>query len=260
MVDAVGLPGVQDKLSLRMISLPVAQANQRFILKLDPPEYPHVVANEAYFLGLARKARIPAAKAHLVHDRDGRPGLLVERFDRATGPDGTLQRLPVEDGAQVLGRFPADKYAVSTEQTITALADLCLARTVAVQQLYRQWLFAWLTGNGDQHAKNLALLADAPGEWRVSPMYDVPSTLPYGDVRAALPMAGRRDGFSRRQALAFAAALHLPERAAIATIDAMLAATERVIPDLEAGALPFDAATVRDMVRVLCFRRREIAA
>ena len=258
MVDPVGLPGVQDKLSLRMISLPVASAGRRYILKLDPPEYPHVVANEAYFLGLARRARVPAARASVVHDRDGRPGLLVERFDRGTDAAGGLVRLAVEDGTQVLGRYPADKYAVPAEQVLSALASLCAARTAAVHALFGQVLFAWLTGNGDQHAKNLAVLRTDAGEWRVTPMYDAPSTLPYGDVRAALTIDGASDGFSNRRFLAFAEALGLPHRAAQSAITGALTATARVIPDIEAGALPFGPAVIKDMVRVLRFRRRAL--
>src|SRR5688572_27586176 len=57
-VDPVGLPGIQDKASARMISVPVGRAGERYLLKVDPPEYPHVVENEAFFLDLARHARI----------------------------------------------------------------------------------------------------------------------------------------------------------------------------------------------------------
>jgi serine/threonine-protein kinase HipA len=48
-IDPVTLAGVQDKASARMISVPVRQAGRRYILKVDPPELPHVVENEAYF-------------------------------------------------------------------------------------------------------------------------------------------------------------------------------------------------------------------
>ncbi|WP_414819923.1 HipA domain-containing protein [Serinicoccus sp. CNJ-927] len=47
---------------------------------------------------------------------------------------------------------------------------------------------AWATGNGDLHAKNLSVL-QRDGEWRVAPVYDVPSTVPYGPPRRAHPAA-----------------------------------------------------------------------
>ncbi|MDP2480166.1 MAG: HipA N-terminal domain-containing protein, partial [Candidatus Palauibacterales bacterium] len=55
-VDRVAIPGVQDKVSARMIDVPVARENARFVLKLDPPEFPHLVANEAFFLAAARRS------------------------------------------------------------------------------------------------------------------------------------------------------------------------------------------------------------
>lgn len=47
-VDRVGLPGVQDKVSAAMLNLPVARAGERYVLKLDPPEYPGLVEDEAF--------------------------------------------------------------------------------------------------------------------------------------------------------------------------------------------------------------------
>jgi len=255
-VDPVAIPGIQDKVSARMISVPVGRAGGHVILKVDPPEFPHVVVNEAYFLRLASRARFPVARADVVHDATGRPGLLVERFDREVTPDGAVRRLAVEDAAQVLGRYPADKYSVTTEDVTAALADRCPARVVALRDVFRQVCLAWLTGNGDLHAKNLSILATADGEWRVAPAYDLPSTLPYRDHTMALSVGGRRDGLSRRSLQAFAAAVGLPAGAADRTLDEVLTATAGTADDLAGGALPFDARTTRDVVRSLRNRRR----
>lgn len=85
-VDRIALPGVQDKVSARMINVPVALENARFILKLNPPEFPHLVANERFFLDAARRSGIESAEAEVVKDADGTPGLLVRRFDRVAHP------------------------------------------------------------------------------------------------------------------------------------------------------------------------------
>jgi serine/threonine-protein kinase HipA len=87
-IDPVALAGVQDKASARMISVPLGRAGKRYILKVDPPEFPYVVQNEAYFIRRAALARFPVVGAAIVHDATGRAGLLVERFDRVSGPDG----------------------------------------------------------------------------------------------------------------------------------------------------------------------------
>jgi serine/threonine-protein kinase HipA len=256
-VDLVGLPGVQDKVSARMIAVPVARAGERFILKVDPPELPHVVANEAYFLSLARTMRIGAARAQVVHDADNRPGLLVRRFDRVPRPDGTTVAHACEDACQVLGRWPADKYLVSTEEAVVALADRCAARPVALLALFRQVSFAWLTGNGDQHAKNLAILATPEGEWRVSPAYDVPSSVPYGDTSTALPIQGRTRGLGRRHLLGFAEAIGLPERASASALDDLLEGFSDLEEQLRAGALPYPQKVTADLVSELRHRRRQ---
>jgi serine/threonine-protein kinase HipA len=106
--DRVGLPGVQDKVSAAMINLPVATATDRFILKLNPPEFPHLVENEAFFLDAARHSGLAVVAHRVVRDADGQVGLLVRRFDRV-GVGGQVRSLAVEDGCQVLGRPPGDK-------------------------------------------------------------------------------------------------------------------------------------------------------
>jgi serine/threonine-protein kinase HipA len=239
-----------------MISVPVGHAAKRFILKVDPPEFPHVVDNEAYFIRRAARAHFPVVGARTVHDVTGRPGLLVERFDRVNGPDGQLVALAVEDGAQVLGLYPGDKYRISAEEVVGALSGACAARALAARDIFRQLCFAWLTGNGDVHAKNISILATPAGEWRVSPAYDLPSTLPYRDHTLALTMLGRHDGLSRSSLLAFADAVGVPARAAERALDDVLAATESIADELEAGALPFAAQITRPWVRSLRNRRR----
>ena len=45
-VDGVSIPGVQNKASASMINTPIKTGNNHAILKLDPPEHPHLVHNE----------------------------------------------------------------------------------------------------------------------------------------------------------------------------------------------------------------------
>lgn len=260
LVDAVALPGVQEKVSARMISVPVGRAGERYLLKLDPPEYAHVVENEAFFLRLAREAGIESAAASVVRDAEGRAGLLVRRFDRIAEPAGATVALACEDACQVLGRWPADKYNLTAEEVVAALADHCSARPVALRTLYEQICFAWLTGNGDVHAKNLSILVTLEGEWRVAPAYDLPSTVPYGDTSLALSVHGQTRGLSRHHLLAFAAAIHLPERAAIKVLDELIARLGDLGAQLRAGALPYTQKVTADLVAELRHRRSLVSA
>lgn len=257
--DPSTLAGVQDKASGRMLTLPLAWRDRPVLLKFEVPEYPHVVENEAWFLSRARRLRHPVVRAEVVHDRAGRPGLLVNRFDRRVEADGTLTRLAVEDGAQLLGRYPADKYAVSTEELAERLGAACGAPLVAVRQLLIQVVYAWLTGNGDLHAKNVSVL-HSDGEWRTAPVYDVPATVCYGDDTMALPVGGRLDGWSRRSFLELGRSVGLPARAVDSTLDHVLAVTAGMVEELAAGALPLDQYRRTRLVRTLRSRRRSLEA
>jgi serine/threonine-protein kinase HipA len=255
-VDRTGIPGVQDKASARMISLPIAQAAGRYILKVDPPEYPHIVENEFYFLELAKSAGIPTANAKLVSDADGRAGLLVRRIDRITGIDGSVTSVACEDACQLLNLWPVDKYNVTSEQVANAVMAVCPAAPVAARDVFRLLCFAWLTGNGDVHAKNISVLAMPDGEWRVSPAYDLRSTLPYEDFSLALTLQGKRYGMSRRQMLEFGQTIGLTPKAALRTVDHLLEATERMVTDLRGGTVPFSQHVVTEWTRRLAARRK----
>lgn len=256
LIDPVALAGVQDKLSAGMISLPVAQAGKRFILKLNAPEFPFVVENEFLMFRYARKLRIPVSNVQLVHDVGGRAGLLVERFDRLTGTDGSQVRLAVEDGAQVLGLYPADKYSVPFGEVCAALAAHCSAPLPALRNLALQLAFAWLSGNGDLHAKNVSIVQSPLGEYTIAPVYDIPSTVVYGDKTLALGIGGKKSGISRKHFLAWAGKLGLTGRTAEGVLELALKATGPLIADLDAGASPFGPIQTRDWVKELTHRRR----
>lgn len=257
LIDPVALAGVQDKLSAGMISLPVAQAGKRYILKLNAPEFPFVVENEFLMFRYARKLRIPVGNVQLVHDVEGRAGLLVERFDRSTTPEGRPVSLAVEDGAQVLALYPADKYSVPFSEVCRALAAHCPAPLPALRNLTIQAAFAWLTGNGDLHAKNVSMIQSPSGTgFTISPVYDIPSTVVYGDKTLALPLGGKRTGISRRHFVGWAVKLGLTERAAEQALTVALKATAPLIGDLDAGASPFADRQTKDWVKELSHRRR----
>lgn len=255
-IDPVGIAGIQDKASAEMITVPIAQAGRRYLLKIDPPEYPHLVLNEAFFLAKARHCGINVAPANVVLDADGRPGLLIQRFDRQAAKNVATQSLACEDACQVLGRWPADKYAMTSEIVVEALASRCAARSVAASVMFEQLCFAWLTGNGDVHAKNLSIVATQSGEWRVSPAYDLPSTVPYGDMSLALTISGRRRGISRNHLLTFASGIGLPDRAAVSVLDRLLERLVGLEDELRAGVLPFRQQVVADLAAELRNRRR----
>ena len=252
------LPGVQDKTSAAMINLPVARSGERAILKLNPVDsFPHLVENEAFFLDAAGRSGLAVPRHELITDSDGAYGLLVHRFDRVT-VDGAVRPLAVEDGCQAIDRPPADKYLLDTGRVFAALTALCDAPTVAARELLRQLAFAYLTGNGDAHAKNFSVLQDLTGEWRISPAYDLPSSQPYGDNTMAMPVGGRTDaGLGSDAFVALGEDLGVPARATRRTLVELADRADRWLPDLD--RLPFDQGSIRKLRRVIDHRRKRLS-
>ncbi|MBB5869587.1 serine/threonine-protein kinase HipA [Allocatelliglobosispora scoriae] len=256
--DRVGLPGVQEKVSARMISLPVADRDARFILKLNPPEFAHLVENEAFFLRAARESGLSASDANLVTDNQGAVGLLVRRFDRIPG-EGGFRPLAFEDACQAMGRYPAQKYGLTSEAVCATLASLTRSRGVAGRELLRQLSFAYLTGNGDAHAKNLAVLQNPRGEWRISPAFDVPSSAIYNDHTMALSINGRRGpDIPLRSFIALGTSLGLPERSTRSAITELCDRADLWLPGLD--SLPFDSGQIRKLRKIVDFRRRMLTS
>lgn len=255
-IDRVALAGVQDKVSLAMLSVPVIGADNSYILKLNPPEYPHLVENEAFFLTRAARSRIPTAAARLVRDRADVPGLVVTRFDR-TRRNSTLHAFAVEDGCQVLGLHPEAKYRRSAEEVLGGLVAVCAAPAPAALEFLRQAVFAYVTGNGDAHAKNFSVLADDAGRWRPAPAYDLPSSQPYGDTTLALSVDGRRDGnLTGARFVRLGESLGLHPRAARRAVVETAEAVDAWLADLD--ELPFDSAVTRKLRRVISHRRDQL--
>ncbi|GAA4025136.1 type II toxin-antitoxin system HipA family toxin [Arthrobacter methylotrophus] len=253
-VDRHAIPGIQDKASASMLTTPLSLRGQRYLLKLDPPDHAHLVANEAAHLSAAKNLKIPVAKSHIITDMNGLPGLLVERFDRVRDKDRVWVRLPMEDGAQIMGLPPASKYSVTSEEVAAALSGRCKAPLVASRNLYLQFVFAWLTGNGDLHAKNLSILGAQHDGFVMAPIYDIPCTLLYGDDSLALPLSGKTKNLKAKHWADFAASIGLPQRAAAAANALALSAAGNI--SLE--ELPFTGSPLRGAERELRFRRGEL--
>jgi serine/threonine-protein kinase HipA len=245
--------GVQDKVSGDMIALPVALRGASWILKLNPPgKHRQLVENEAFFLAAARLSRIDAAHGELIRDATGEPGLLVRRFDRLQSPHGDVLRVPQEDACQVLGRYPADKYRVTAEDIVQNLARQCGAPVVAARTLIQQLAFAYLTGNGDAHAKNFSI-QHVRGEWRVTPAYDLPSTLPYDDTTMAVTIQGKdREDIGRGDLVDLGQLCGVTSKAIERVLDELLQGLNGWLDDLH--RIPFDSRVLHKLAKAIRYR------
>ncbi|MHC6175067.1 type II toxin-antitoxin system HipA family toxin [Glutamicibacter sp. X7] len=256
-LDRHAIPGVQEKISATMLTTPLALDGDAYLLKLDPRDYPHLVSNEELHLRAARQLKLPLVDFRKVHDSHQVEGLLIKRFDRALPMAGASPvRYALEDGMQVLDLPPSMKYSVATEEVVRALADKCKAPLLAKRNLYLQFLFAWLTGNGDLHGKNVSILADKDHRFSIAPIYDVPCTLLYGDDTMALSIGGKHKNLKQKHWTEFAHELGLTPKATESANRLALRAAEHV----DLAMLPFSGSPLRGTQRELRFRRLEISA
>ncbi len=233
--DKMSIQGVQPKLSavLRVKEgrLDVVDRGGRFILKPCPPQWPEVPENEALTMTLAEKSGIEVPMHGLVEAVDGSRVFFIRRFDRA----GRNQRLPQEDGAQLLGRTRDTKYDSTLEQVVRMIDDLCTFPVIEKRKLVRRIWLAFLTGNEDMHLKNWSLLS-RDGRVDLSPAYDLLNTsivLKNPVEESALPVRGRKRNLSRRDLVDYLAVERCGLPAAMATADlkALLTLAERDWPE-----------------------------
>lgn len=146
---------------------------------------------------------------------------------------------------------------MTTEALFTALASRCEASIPAAADYLAQYAFAYLSGNGDAHAKNFSILRDPSGRWQPTPAYDLPSSQPYGDHTLALSVDGRRDGnIAGARFVALGEAIGLRARAAASVVRRVARAADGWIDEIE--ELPFDAGERKKLKRVVVNRQRRL--
>ena len=187
---SVSLGGVQEKLLLTRMpdgrwGRPVDGTPSTHILKPEIAAYPHTVANEAFCMRLARELGLPVAGVDVMVV-GGRKLLVVERFDREVSANGTVRRIHQEDLCQALGVNPRLKYEEDHGPSLRDIAQVVQATTDSMDTLLRAVVLNVAIGNGDAHAKNFSLLHLPDGSLRLTPLYDLMSTMIYEDDRLAM--------------------------------------------------------------------------
>ncbi|MCP3136868.1 type II toxin-antitoxin system HipA family toxin [Pyxidicoccus xibeiensis] len=234
--DEPVIPGVQEKVSASIISFPLLPSGRHaYILKLNPDDKPQLVQNEHFFMRMAKACGLKVATTQLIHDREKNPGLLVKRFDRVwLKEEKRFRRLHQEDACQFLNMYPADKYRIPCSDIAEGIRETCAAPIPEMARFLLLLAFSYLIGNGDLHAKNVSILADGPaGGFRLSPAYDVLTTLPYGDRHMSLQFEGRNDNLKRAHFVAFGKRYGVNEGAVIKLLDKLCDVAESWMERLE---------------------------
>ena len=231
MVGVTSLSGVQRKLSLGLdsarMTLRLQTAGRQFILKPPTDRFPGLPANEHVTMRIAALCDLPVPEHGLLQLNDGTWAYIVARFDRPL----IGGKVAVEDFCSLSGHYPADKYRGSAELCVRVVRRFASEPGIALRDLYRQVLFAWWTGNGDLHLKNLSLWTDAAGRISLSPAYDLVNTrLFLPEDQLALSLCGKKEGLTPRMWRDFGEYCGLPLRA----IASMASGLQAALPDARA--------------------------
>jgi len=153
-------------------------------------DHPNLPENEHLTMAIARRLKFVVPPFALVNTTS-QVGLafVIKRFDRTAG--GKLLK---EDAAQLLGVASEDKYTGSNERVAMAIARS--GSKLDLNEFFRRLVFCFVTGNGDMHLKNWALLEHPTrhGTMQLSPCYDLLNTrlaLPRESIDIGLPILGK---------------------------------------------------------------------
>ncbi|OBX19008.1 MULTISPECIES: HipA domain-containing protein [Bizionia] len=169
--------GVQPKLSLgynneaandKRLTI-VGALNGRFILKPPFALHPEMPQIEALSMHLAKACGVDTVPFLLIPLKDGELAYLTRRIDRKA--DGS--KLAMEDACQFTQRLTEHKYRGSYEQIAKSIKTYGYNPLIDIIRFYEQVIVSFLIGNNDMHLKNFSLIAEAPGNYSLTPVYDM---------------------------------------------------------------------------------------
>ncbi len=187
------LPGVQMKFSSRKqggrYAINTFGDSGEWILKTPSARHRNVPANEHAAMSLAAIAGVDIPAIRLVH-ADQLAGVddawmhgesatyAIRRFDR-NGND-TSDRIHAEDFAQVLMKYPHEKYGTANYEQIGRILLAHSGNPLGdLQQFARRLLVNVLLANGDAHLKNWSLAYPDGRTPVLAPAYDIVTTRAY---------------------------------------------------------------------------------
>ncbi len=200
------LAGVQMKFSMKEKEgrYTLAQSGDLgdWIIKTPSTLHKHVPLNEYTAMTLASLVGIDIPKIKLIplnkldnlpqiNLPDEKMAFAIKRFDRHLNT-----RIHMEDFAQVLVKYPHEKYDTANyEQIGKVLYDFSGNGLADTQQFARRLLVNILLANGDAHLKNWSLLYKDQVTPTLSPAYDIVTTRVYmaNETQLALNMAKTKE-------------------------------------------------------------------
>jgi serine/threonine-protein kinase HipA len=205
------LAGAQRKKALYLVNgkwyEPRGRTPSTHILKPPIAGLAGQVENEMFCVRLAPRLDLPAPKCW-TEQFDGISVVVIERYDRRRlsgrkvlpidSPGGEVHRVHQEDCCQALKIDPRNKYQRDGGPGMRAIMELLSSSGKPSDdrdRFMRACAFNFVIGGTDAHAKNYGLLLSAGGRYRLAPLYDIASWLPYSKDRHVDRLAMAVDGY-----------------------------------------------------------------
>jgi len=207
--DRFSLAGVQMKFSMKesdgRYNLSQDNVLGDWIIKTPSTKHKFVPLNEYTAMSLAGLAGVDIPEIRLVELEmldnlprinlpDEKQAFAIKRFDR----EGN-QRIHMEDFAQILVKYPHEKYTSANYEAIgKVIYDFSGDGLADAQQFARRLLINILLANGDAHLKNWSLLYPDKVTPRLSPAYDIVTTNVYieGETQYALNLGQTKEWYA----------------------------------------------------------------
>ncbi|MCX5790554.1 MAG: HipA domain-containing protein [Elusimicrobia bacterium] len=230
----ISISGVQMKASVRLdretSRLESVSTGGTHILKPEPERFPQIPHNENLCMNMAEELGLRVPPHGLFAMADGKLCYVVKRFDRAD--DG--RKIPAETMFQILGS--TNKYEGSLEQVGKAIRAHAANVGLDAIDFFERVLLCFVTGNGDMHLKNWALLGQGT-EIGLAPVYDFVSSRLYikNEEDSALAINAKKNGLTRSDFEALANRLEIDPKAA-ANVFAKLRRTQDKLREMTANS------------------------
>lgn len=250
------LAGVQMKFSMKekdgRYNLSKGDVLGDWIIKTPSTKHKFVPLNEYTAMSLAGLVGVDIPEIKLVElDKldnlpqinlpDEKHAFAIKRFDRENN-----QRIHMEDFAQILVKYPHEKYNSANYESIgKVIYDFSGDGLADAQQFARRLLVNILLANGDAHLKNWSFLYPDKITPRLSPAYDIVTTSVYieNETQYALNLGKTKEWYTVTMAhfQTWADKSGIPWRAIKPHLDDMLSRARELWPEA-LKTLPMDEA------------------
>lgn len=221
----MSISGVQAKVSVRLDKasgkIESVVTGGTHILKPESDRFPQIPMNENLCMNMAEELGMRVPPHGLFAMSDGKLCYIIKRFDRTD--DGS--KIPNETTFQIAGS--TDKYMGSLEQVGKTIRAHAANVGLDMIDFFERALLCFLTGNGDMHLKNWALLGQGK-DITLAPCYDLVSSRLYIEKEedSALTINAKKNKLKRSDFEALAKNLQIDAKAAANIFDKLKRAQE----------------------------------